>query len=472
MINTNTPHDFDDFIVMFKRAQHIVCRQRRWYDNLIYRFGQVHPAVIDAMKLMRPTNWQQLLLEHPHRAEADPYRIAYTRDERAGENNTQTITTVGKYLTRHFKLPDHCIRDLVALYTSPSTFKIVDDVASFVDAVNNGPNSCMCWRSDRGVRCSDRIDRHPYEAYDPKYGWRMALRIDAGRIDGRALLQDGECGKYFVRSFKRGPDGGYSYSDEQLEAWLKGQGFEHRRGYEEGTQLAYIPTSDDFLAPYIDGEQNCVNIGRMVGGGVGSSQERYLYIDPNGEFECNNTDGTPSSNQGERCESCEEMFDPDDMTWVGRTEEIHVCDHCSSEYYTLAYTRRGNQAYIYSTDVIYVESQESYYDEDYLDDNSIVDLADGSYEHTDNAVYVDSAGEWYHCDDERVICDHNGEHQMLDDCVCLDNGEYALVEETFYCHSSNQYYLSDDVEAVTVDGKSYHPDHAPETNEESTETGE
>jgi hypothetical protein len=458
---------------MFKRAQHIVCRQRRWYDNLIYRFSEVHPAVLDAMKLMRPTNWQQLLLEHPHRAESDPYRIAYTRDDRAGENNTQTITTVGKYLTRHFKLPDHRIRDLVALYTTPSTFKIVDDVASFVYAVNNGPNSCMCWRTGRSVRCSDRIDRHPYEAYDPKYGWRMALRIDGGRVDGRALLQDGEYGKYFVRSFKRAPEGGsYSYSDEQLEAWLQQEGFEHRRGYEEGTQLAYIPTSDEFLAPYIDGEQNCVSIGRMVGGGVGSSQERYLYIDPDGEFECSNTDGTPSNNQGERCECCDGMFDPDDMTWVGRTEEIHVCDDCRCNEYTLAYTRRGNQAYIYSNDVIYVESQDAYYDEDYLDDNNIVELEDGGYEHTDNAVYVDSTAEWYGEDDDRVICDHNGEHQMLDDCVPLDTGEYALVEETFYCHGSGTYFLSDSVEAVTVDGQSYHPDHAPETNEESTETGE
>ena len=94
------------------------------------------------------------------------------------------------------------------------------------------------------------------------------------------------------------------------------------------------------------------------------------------------------------------------------------------------------------------------------------------YEHTAHAVYIDNAGEWYHEDDESIVCDHNGEHQLHDDCVCLDNGEYALTEEAFYCEGRNKWYLLDLLEPVIVDGKTYHPDYAPETNEESTETGE
>ena len=472
MIDINKPYDADMFKSMFNMALHITyfMSARPWHDQLRRKYD-VHPAIYDAMKLMRPTNWQQLLLEYPHRAESDPYRIAYTRDERAGEQDRQTVTTIGKYLMRHFDLPDHRIRDISALYSSPSTFKIVDDVASFVDAVNNGPNSCMCWREDRGVRCSDRIDRHPYHVYDPKYGWRMALRIDGGRIDGRALLQDGEYGKYFVRSFKRGEQ--YSYSDEQLEAWLKEQGFEHRRGYEEGTQLAYIPTSDDFLAPYIDGSEQRVSIGRMVGGGVGAPQEQYLYIDPDGEYECDNTDGSPSGGANRHlCECCDNYFDEEDMTWVGRGEDIYVCDDCRNDNYTYAYTRRGNEAYIHSDDVIYVDSQDAYYDVNYLEDNEIVELDNGDYEHMANAVYIDSRNAWFETDDERIVCDHNGEHQMHDDCVCLHNGEYALTDEAFYCEGSNEWYLLDNLDPVIVDGKTYHPDHAPETNEESTETGE
>ena len=140
------PYDADDFIGMFKFTLRIVDfrRDRPWHAALQHRYS-VHPAVYDAMKHVRPYDWHQLLLEYPHRSQTDPYRIAYTRDERAGEADRQTITTIGKYLTRHFPtLSDHHIRDIVALYTSPSSFKILDAVADFVHAVNNGPNSCMC----------------------------------------------------------------------------------------------------------------------------------------------------------------------------------------------------------------------------------------------------------------------------------------------------------------------------------------
>ena len=264
-INIHAPYDGALFKSMFDTALKIVYFKgaRPWHDALRRKYEHIHPAVYEAMKHARPADWHQLLLEFPHRAETDYYRIAYTRDERAGEQNRQTVTSVGKYLTRHFPtLHDHSVRDIVALYTSPSTFKILDTVADFVHAVNNGPNSCMRWDDSRGVRCSDGRKRHPYETYDPKYGWRMAVRLDGGQINGRALLQvSDEEEPYFVRSFKRADDGGYSHSDEQLEAWLKGQGFKHFSGW-HGAYLAYIPTSESFLAPYIDGEDQYVDIDR------------------------------------------------------------------------------------------------------------------------------------------------------------------------------------------------------------------
>jgi hypothetical protein len=55
--------------------------------------------------------------------------------------------------------------------------------------------------------------------------------------------------------------------------------------------------------------------------------------------------------------------------------------------------------------------------------------------------------------------------------VLLENGEYALTEEAFYCEGSSEWYLLDDFDPVVVDGKTYHPEHAPAT-EQSTETGE
>jgi hypothetical protein len=83
---------------------------------------------------------------------------------------------------------------------------------------------------------------------------------------------------------------------------------------------------------------------------------------------------------------------------------------------------------------------------------------------------VEANGEWYHIDDDRVVCDHNGDYQLLDDCVKLEDGEYALTDEAWLCAGSADWYLSDDVEPVVVDGENYHPDHVPE--QETEEEGE
>ena len=281
---------------------------------------------------------------------------------------------------------------------------------------------------------------------------------------GRALLQvSNEEEPYFVRSFKRADDGGYSHSDEQLEAWLKGQGFKHFSGW-HGAYLAYIPTSESFLAPYIDGEDQYVDIDRYNG-------EQVLAISDSGEYECDNTDGSPSGGERFTCECCGDSFDEDDMTWVGRGDDIHVCESCMMNEYTYAYTRRGYQAHIHNDNVVFVESQDEYYDVDYLGDNNIVELDSGEYEHMDNAVYVSSRGTWFASDDTEVVYTHEGEHEMMEDCVQLANGESALEEQTFCCDGDGKYYLLDDVEPVTVDGGTYHPDNAPET-QETTATGE
>ena len=98
---------------------------RAWF-KLIYNKYQLHPAIEKVIEgyNYRPNDWQQLLLEWPHRSETDSNRIAYTQNERKGEANIQTVTTLGKYLQRHFTMPDHEIRDVVALYTSTGTMEI------------------------------------------------------------------------------------------------------------------------------------------------------------------------------------------------------------------------------------------------------------------------------------------------------------------------------------------------------------
>jgi hypothetical protein len=67
-------------------------------------------------------------------------------------------------------------------------------------------------------------------------------------------------------------------------------------------------------------------------------------------------------------------------------------------------------------------------------------------------VYIDSQDAYYHCDDEAIVyAENTNQHELREDCWC--------------CAESGNYY-TDDEDNVEVDGETYHPDHAPETDDE------
>jgi len=413
------------------------CPCRDWHGREQRKYP-LHPAVTKALESdHRPYDWHLLTLEWPHVSE-DSTRLAYTRDERAGIADRQTVTTVGKYITRHFKtMPDHEVRNLVALYSAGESCKFVHTMAEMLHHLHRGPTSCMGGDKSFDIRCNDGERRHPYQVYDPQYGWHMAVRIDNDDTVGRALCMNDERGKYFVRTYEK--TGGYSTPDQKLHAWLLSQGYVHRPQYYNGTKLAYFETSDDFLAPYIDGGEQHVEI-----------YNNHLVIDSDGDYECGNTSGVPSSDRSRpSCEDCGDRFDDGDGYWVGVHEETHICSSCCDNEYTYAYGRRGNQYYIQSGNTVEVDG--NYYDEDYLSDNNIVQLENGEYEEMDNCVSVND--EWYHYEDERI-------------CRPEDSDDYCLVDDCWLCEESNEWY-TDDTAYVEVDGNKYHPDHAPE--QETTE---
>jgi hypothetical protein len=408
---------------------------RDWHTREQRKYP-LHPAVVKALESdHRPTDWHLLTLEWPHVSESDSKRLAYTRDDRAGDADRQVITTVGKYITRHFPtMPDHEVRNLVALYAAGESCKFVHTMAEMIHHLHRGPHSCMV--SAREIRCDDGEVRHPYQVYDPKYGWHMAVRIENDDTMGRALCVDnGVHAKYFVRTYAK--TGGYSYADEKLHAWLLEQGYEHRNSYMDGTKMAYYPTADDFLAPYLDGNQQHVD-----------TRGDHLRISSNGEYECDCTNGEPSGGGRIECEDCNNRFDDGDGYWVGIHEETHVCGSCGNDDYTYAYSRRGNQYYIRNDDT--VEINGSWYDTEYLCDNNIVELHDGEYEDLDNCVEID--GEWYRTDDDDV-------------CFAEDVEEYRLKEDCWMCEESGNWYNDEDMQ-VEVDGKLYHTDNAPEQTTE------
>jgi len=412
---------------------------REWHRREQYS-ANLHPAVRKAMRMSRPNDWQELLLQWPHGADKDPTRLAYTQNERKGESNLQTITSLGKYLRMHFaNLPDHAIRDLVAAHGATGC-KFVYTTDDMIGHLHRGPKSCMVWDNYKDEDAD--YDSHPYSCYDPKYGWHMAVRIEAGQTVGRALCIDGKCGKYWVRSYKATE--GYSPSDEMLEAWLVEQGYDKQSAYNNGEKLRYLAASgDDFLAPYIDGDTKGVVVHR---------EEGYLRItehDP--EFECNSTGGSASPVEGQQeCEDCGDSVSDGDGYWVGYHEDRHVCENCLHDNYERGEGRNGN-TYYFDNEYSVEDGDGNYYHRSHLADNNMVYLHDEEdmVIPIDDAVCVD--GVWYEWDDDRVCTpeDTNHESKLKDDC--------------WQCAATDNWYF--DTECVEVGGDKYHPDDVPETTE-------
>jgi hypothetical protein len=423
---------------------------RSWFSQQRRRH-QLHPAVYDMMTehMYRAQDWHQLLLEWPHKALTDPNRLAYTRDERSamhgGDSDIKAqVTTIGKYLTRHFPdAPSNLIRDIAAKYTYGGSTIITKDMSVMVNAVINGPRSCMS--NHFNIECDDREDRHPYAVYDPDLGWGMAVRTDTdGMVLGRCLVHDSDEGKGFVRSYKRERDySSHSGTDESIEAYLQSQGYAKWRGWPEHVRLMRYPLRrEGFLMPYIDGGNQ--------------------HVDEDGDdhFRISNYDGhSADSTSGIingytcTCDDCGAGMDEDDSYSIGYHGDSRV-GQCCIEDYRHVYGRRGDTYYVSDNDAVEVDGE--WYHCEYLSDNSIVELANGDYTHSDNAVFIDSCDEYYHVDDDDI-------------CYTEDSNQYELKDDCWQCTESGNWYTMDE-DSVEIGGESYHPDHAPEVDDEDDET--
>ena len=424
---------------------------RQWHRTEQIR-SPLHPAVRDMLASHAPRDWHWLVLEWPHVSRSDALRLAYTRSNEHGEIDRRTITTIGKYLTRHFPdAPSNLIRDLAAQYGVDS-FSITRTMSEMQEAVHSGPESCMTKFSVG--------DTHPYSVYDPELGWGMALRKDGlGNVTGRALVWEDETEKRFVRTYsKHTNSNGYSQADDGLKNWLIGQGYQLSDSW-EGAHLRYIQHyrwSDRLLMPYVDG--SCQNVSHNF-------RDDYLYFEHDGEYSANSTDGSAEQNEDRvTCENCDDSVHEDHIHSVGYHGDNQVCEGCLDHCYVNVIGRRGHEYYIHQDNAIYVDSQDSHFDEDYLETNGIIQLDDGDYEHRDHAVYLDSREIWVHQEDsDAVFCEHSDNYEHTDDVVQLADGNFALEGDAWQCEHNGEWFLCDAATSITTAcGKTIHPDYADE----------
>lgn len=482
-----------------ERASKVV-RDRDWFLELTRRF-ELHPVVRYLVSRYRPHDWQQLLFEWPHISQTDPMRLAYTRDERAGREDRQTITSIGKYIKRHWpRLADHTLRDAQALFKPERIEHKVGDVRDYIVAVELGPRSCMqggygsipfrdtdhqrmlAWLKDRS-NGEPNWSRHPYFVYEPDFGWGMVTRISGdGTVMGRCLTwtdPDDSSRKVFVRSYQQrnsAGDASSSGSDHAIEAWLTEQGYAKESEWPEGARFAATehPTKSGDMMPYLDGSDSQarrVRSDHLEGFGA-------VYVrDDSGVYTCDNTDGTLTQDHDDdedmvSCEECGESVHYEDTYCVGRHDDISVCEYCSEHEYTLvrgAYNsrtgdrwrnyrvRNSDAAPVYESFVYMRRGNELFHiDTDNVPDG-VIQLEDGEYADLDYAVCC-TDGEYRFSDDPDVV--------ELAEC-CPETGEsYAVIADAWKDHEGNWY--SEHAEHIEYEGQLYLKDNCwecPETGQ-------
>jgi hypothetical protein len=262
---------------------------------------------------------------------------------------------------------------------------------------------------------------------------------------GRCLVHESEWGKGFVRSYKREREySSHSGADESIEAYLSGLGYAKWRGWPDHVRLKrYELRHGGFLMPYIDGPNQHVD--------EDADTDSFRISDYSG-WEATNTSGMLNGYNC-TCDDCGAGMDEDDSYSIGYDGDSRVGD-CCIDNYTRVIGRRRNEYHVHNDNAVRVDDE--YYDCDYLPDNDIVELHDGEYTHSDNAVYIESADAYYHVDDEDIV-------------YTEDNNQYELKDDCWQCQSTYNWY-TEDTDSVEVDGELYHPDHAPEIEEATTET--
>jgi hypothetical protein len=387
-----------------------------------------HPAVLNVLKKYEPVNWVELLFEHPY-VSADGERIAYLSEQRSFKRDGSVmplVTNTPRYLARHFPyLKDHELRDL-ATYTDGCSYKLLDDIHEIIWTIDTAKIwSCMqssyhySWirpwqlQAYKAHGTEFDVDPHPYAAYCPSLGWKLAVRYaEDGEIAARALVFE----KVFVRSYQADGSKG-NKADPQLNAWMEAQGFRQEDGWERGTPLK---RRDPMVFPYIDGDYQNVN--------------DDFEITYRGGYLCNKTDGTADGySNGEACGDCGDRMSEDESHYV--SDRGHNVCGCCIENYTYI---EGDGEYIDNDHVGRVG--DIFFDTRCSLPDGIVQLEDGDYAEADDCVCID--GDWY-LENDRQVVELEEEH---------DGDTHGLKSD---CWQADGRWFHDDVESVKIDGTFY-----------------
>lgn len=346
---------------------------------------------------------------------SDRTKIRYTPSAEYGKADRQIVTTLGKFLTKHYKdvLSAEQIRHWAnqwSAHTQPVELKFADTADEVEHVYVNGPQSCMSGSGDF------HSDEHPARLWGYCKHTRVAYAERNGKIVARTVVREDVEPKIYVRIY---PD--YQTAFEEA---LQAAGYKHDFEGLEGLVVPAMRDGRGYLMPYVDGISTASEVsgGLRLGCGPLSTHQTNgrTCEEEDDSWQCPECGAWHDSNEAEIysdftdtsfCSSCDE-------NWVyARTHcgESHVRVDDAAEY-----KRRW-----YSTD----RRTLAHYDLVMLDDNlysteDLVTLEDGDLCHMDDAVCTP----WdTYLLASVAIEDDYGNHTTLERLYLIDEGEVTTM---------------------------------------------
>ena len=367
-------------------------------------------------------------IHFPHMSESQKGMVAYTESIDKGSRDIQSVTKIGRFLTRVLKVSDQRVIKSISESMSLATgydhaentnVNFTNDPSEIADIYQTcGVESCM----DKPTDHFSTGGTHPVETYHPE-DWKLAyLRDGDGCIYARAMVTREMT---YNRCYPDGSAGG------ELGAALQAMGYRQKHSAAIGMRLLRVEYRGGFVGPYVDGD--CVDVydDREVLWIGSYPSEKSCWCVGNSQEAYDNDGVIRDGGRGVECSDCEDTYDEDEMTTVDEWGECRICPCCIDNY------RYNNlsDCWLREDDAVYVAYHDTYCDADecvqcvngdweleheceelteggfmHREDDELTTLDDGRYTHQDNAVYTDNG--WQH----------------IDDCVENEDGEYVLAQ--------------------------------------------
>jgi len=367
-----------------------------------------------------------------HRSSEKPEMIAFTESPEKGELDRQTRMRAGAYLQKYFS--DYLTDTEIASWARAMARLLSDDTPALQiastpehirDVYLNGPESCMSYEIERYVS-------RPYHPVDVYGDSDLAVAYVERKSDyhtekyaSRALIWPEE--KIYGRVYptpERYHGVNREIAKQEYDSLIRSlESVGYKAGKFEGAKIRAIrhkTNSDEFVMPYLDGHQ----------GVTLSHDEEHFIIARNGDFSAQNTHGTISTSDMNRCENCDESCE-EDYTYSVNTGSYSTqswCECCVN-----------NSAF-------YCHGTEEHFDESEFSSVSVNDETYSLRYAQRNFNECARSGDWFFIEDTRTVHTSSGPEIWCED---------ETYSHAFFCHLTEEYYAEDDFESVEIDGETY-----------------